>query len=116
MAAPAELTRGIEHFNQREFFEAHEVWETLWRATPGPERELYHGMIQLAVTGLHLTRGNVPGARYELDRARTHLTPFLPRAQGIDLTGLLQQIERCLAQGSAQDLPSITLNIETREG
>ncbi len=106
------FARGIEHFNRREFFEAHEVWETLWRATPGPERELYHGLIQLAVTCLHLTKGNIPGARYEMDRARTHLAPFLPRAQGIDLAELLQQIESCLARGSVQDLPLVVLRPE----
>lgn len=101
------LARGIEHFNQREFFEAHEVWEALWRATPGPEREVYHGLIQVAVTCLHLTRGNLAGAKYELAQARAHLAPFLPQAQGIGLAVLLQQVEVCLAQPSTQTFPTI---------
>lgn len=107
--ALAAFRQGIEHFNRREFFEAHEVWETLWRATPGPEREVYHGLIQVAVTCLHLTRGNLAGAKYELAQARAHLAPSLPQAQGIDLAALLQQVEACLAQPSTQDFPLITI-------
>ena len=30
MTAEPRYLRGIDHFNQGEFFEAHEVWEDLW--------------------------------------------------------------------------------------
>lgn len=109
MAEASGFQQGIEHFNRREFFEAHEVWEALWRATPGPERAVYHGLIQVAVTCLHLARGNLSGARYELVRARAHLAPFLPQAQGIDLAALLQQVEACLTQPPPQPFPTIRL-------
>jgi hypothetical protein len=101
------FARGIGHFNRREFFEAHEVWEEIWRATPGPEREVYQGLIQLAVACLHLTRGNVAGAEYEVVRAREHLASFMPSALGIDLAALLKQVEACVAQRAVQDLPVI---------
>ena len=108
MMPPVEvLEQGIACFNRREFFEAHEVWETLWRATPGPERALYQGLIQVAVACLHLTRGNAAGARYELAQARGHLAPFLPSAQGIPLTELLESVERCLIRGSSAAFPTI---------
>jgi uncharacterized protein len=36
--APPGLLRGIEQFNQREYFECHETLELIWNAEPGPIR------------------------------------------------------------------------------
>lgn len=107
------FVRGIERFNRRQFFEAHEVWEEIWKATPGPEREAYQGLIQLAVACLHLTRSNVSAAEYEVGRAREHLSRFLPTTLGIDLAGLLEQVETCVARRTVGALPTIPLPPKT---
>jgi predicted metal-dependent hydrolase len=53
---------GIHLFNEGKYFEAHEELETAWREETGAIRDLYRGILQVAVTYLHITRGNYDGA------------------------------------------------------
>lgn len=50
-------------------FAAHEVFESVWKATSGSERALWRGLAQLAVGLTHRARGNESGARALLERA-----------------------------------------------
>jgi uncharacterized protein len=43
-------------------FHAHEVFEEAWKSVPGPERELWRGLAQIAVGLTHAGRGNASGA------------------------------------------------------
>ncbi|HEX2262276.1 MAG TPA: DUF309 domain-containing protein, partial [Pseudonocardiaceae bacterium] len=43
-------------------FHAHEVFEGVWKATSGQQRELWQGLAQLAVGLTHMQRGNPKGA------------------------------------------------------
>jgi predicted metal-dependent hydrolase len=54
--------RGLQHFNAREFFEAHEVWEEIWLAEAEPEKTFLQGIIQIAAAFHHYRRGNSDGA------------------------------------------------------
>ena len=58
---PAAL-RGLELFNAGEYFEAHEALEDAWRDETGPVRLLYQGILQVAVTYLHVQHDNYEGA------------------------------------------------------
>ena len=51
--------RGIRHFNAREFYDAHEVWEDVWRESQGMEKRFLQGLIQAAVALHHHSTGNV---------------------------------------------------------
>ncbi len=53
---------GLAHFAAHEWFEAHEVWEDLWRGLKGEDRLFVQALIQAAVALHHFDRGNVPGA------------------------------------------------------
>lgn len=53
---------GIQLFNEGKYFESHEELETAWRDEPRPIRDLYRGILQIAVTYLHITRRNYDGA------------------------------------------------------
>ena len=57
----AEYLQGIEHFNAREFFEAHEVWEDIWARTTGRHQLFYKGLIHAAVALHHFGNRNVRG-------------------------------------------------------
>ena len=81
-------------FNAEEFFEQHEVLEDLWRAEPGPIRELYQGILQVGVGCYHLQRGNHHGAVTLLDRGLARLATVAPDACGIDVVGLVLQTRR----------------------
>lgn len=84
---PPLVIRGLESFNQKNYFEAHEELETAWRAERGPVRELYRGILQVAVAYYHILNENYRGAAKMFIRARTWLGPFPDRCKGIDLVG-----------------------------
>lgn len=82
---PPMVITGLALFNQGEYFEAHEALETAWREESGPIRELYRGILQIAVAYLHISRDNYPGAVKMFLRSRPWLAPFPDRCRGIDL-------------------------------
>lgn len=53
---------GMQFFNEGNFFDAHEELEIAWKEESGAVRDLYRGILQIAVTYLHITRGNYDGA------------------------------------------------------
>jgi predicted metal-dependent hydrolase len=79
------VIRGLDLFNSRHFFEAHEVLESAWRAEKGIIREMYRGILQVSVGYFHLQNGNYSGARKMIQRAHRWLSPFLPVCRGINL-------------------------------
>lgn len=88
--------QGILLIEKGAYFEAHEALETAWLETPPPGRELYQGILQAAVTYLHLQRGNREGALKVYRRALGHLRPWMPRCQGINLEILLGHLAQVL--------------------
>jgi hypothetical protein len=78
-------------------FHAHEVFEDAWKATDGPDRELWRGLAQLAVGLTHALRGNTVGAVSLLERGAANIEPFRAGPpHGIDVAGL-QEWARSLA-------------------
>lgn len=86
---------GILFFNERDFFEAHEVWEDLWSESHDNERRFYQGLIQAAVGLYHFGNGNFGGAkklyRSAFDYMKTCGSPFL----GLDVEAFWRQMGRC---------------------
>jgi hypothetical protein len=86
---------GILFFNERDFFEAHEVWEDLWSESHGDERRFYQGLIQAAVGLFHFGGGNLGGAlklyRSGYDYMKTCGSPF----HGLDVEAFWRQMARC---------------------
>jgi predicted metal-dependent hydrolase len=89
---------GIEHFNGREFFEAHEVWEDLWHDTAGPDRRFFQGLIQAAVAVYHAGNGNARGARRLFHSGRRYMSAYPPRHLGLDVPAMWAALERALAE------------------
>ena len=75
----------IEQFNAGEFFEQHETFEALWRAEPGPIRQLYQGLLQVGVAYLQIQRANYDGARKLFLRATQYLQMLPDVCQGVDI-------------------------------
>lgn len=57
-----QAAEGLRLFNAGKYFEAHEALEEAWKAERGEVRDLYRGILQIAVVYLHITRGNYNGA------------------------------------------------------
>ena len=88
------LESGRILFNEERFFEAHEVWEDLWRETPSPVRVCYQGLIQAAVGLHHLQRGNLVGARGMLRKSLRNLRGNrYAQATGLDISDLEKELE-----------------------
>jgi predicted metal-dependent hydrolase len=68
------LARGIDLFNHREFFEAHEILEDVWRATAAENKKCLQGLVQLAVAFHHHSTGNLIGMRSVLERSIRNLS------------------------------------------
>lgn len=75
----------FELFNERDFYECHEVLEDLWMETIGDERPYYQGLIQTATAFYHLENGNAAGARKLFTTGLDYLKPFPDRFMGFEL-------------------------------
>jgi len=96
--------RGIQLFNDRHFYDAHEVWEDVWRESSGPEKRFLQGLIQVAVAFHHHSMGNTVGACSLLERARKNLVDHPEDFGGIRMAALLTSMaewKESLASGSA---------------
>lgn len=89
--------RGIRLFNAREFYDAHEVWEDVWRESEGMEKRFLQGLIQAAVALHHHSTGNVVGACSLIERARRNLAGCPVEFGGIRVGALLDELERWTA-------------------
>src|SRR5579859_6475269 len=65
-------------------FHAHEVFEAAWKSIPGPERELWRGLAQIAVGLTHARRGNARGAVALLRRGAGQVAQFAGAPSEID--------------------------------
>jgi uncharacterized protein len=77
------LELGAALWDQQRFFEAHECLEHVWHAAPEDDRDLWQGVIQVAVAGVHLQRDNPVGARALLQRAGERLSRYPEQHRGI---------------------------------
>ena len=89
-----EVRDGFEHgrrlFNQRRYFDAHEVWEDVWREATGERKRLLQGLIQVAVALHHFTQKNHRGAASLLARAEAKLED--DDGLGFDIGGLRRAV------------------------
>jgi predicted metal-dependent hydrolase len=88
-------------FNFAYWWESHEVFEALWHACGRltPEGRFFQGLVQLAAAHLKRRMGN-PAAAFRLfRRACVTLQQAPALCMGIDITTLVQDIERCSTAG-----------------
>jgi len=108
------LRRGVELFNSGRFYDCHEAFEEIWRSTTPQPRELFQGLVQVAV-GLHhfLVNGRRAAARRVLGRGLRRLEPLRPAAGGVELETVCAAAARWhawleTAQGEVPALPVLT--------
>jgi uncharacterized protein len=92
----AMLRRAAAQFNTQAYYGCHETLEKLWLAEKKPIRNLYKGILQIAVALYHRERGNLRGARRLLESGLLLLEPFLPSALGLELEQLHSQAAEAL--------------------
>jgi predicted metal-dependent hydrolase len=90
--------RGILLFNQGKYFEAHEELEAAWKEEAGSIRRLYQGILEAAVTYLHITRGNYAGAVKVYGRSMRWLKDWPEICQGVDVGQLRADLGAAIAE------------------
>jgi predicted metal-dependent hydrolase len=76
---------GLRLFNAGEYFEAHEALEDAWNEERGPVRNLYRGILQLAVVYLHIRRRNYNGAVKVYGRSQRWMKDWPDLCRGIEV-------------------------------
>jgi hypothetical protein len=89
---------GLRLFNAGEYFEAHEALEDAWNAERGPVRELYRGILQIAVVYLHITRQNYNGAVKVYIRSQRWMKDWPDVCRGIEVEKLRRDAEVVISE------------------
>lgn len=105
---PEEFLRGVELFNNGEFFECHEVLEVIWLKAEADERDFLHALIQVAAALHHAQCGNLKGARSVGRRAIDKLNRLPPMMMQMDTVELGASLEKFLTEPDAL-IPHIAL-------
>ena len=102
----AAFKRGLDAIRTGRFFEAHEELEAAWRAAPPEERDFFQGLVHVAVAWYQAGRGRPVATRRQLEKAARRLGTFAPAHRGVDVQGVLAQVETAQSRvaGGSLDL------------
>lgn len=87
---------GFHLFNEGKYFEAHEELEEAWKQEAGSIRELYRGILQVAVVYLHITRANYDGAIKVYGRSLRWLKDWPAACRGVQVQRLRDNLEQVM--------------------
>ena len=90
----AEYKRGLELARSGRYFDAHEAFETAWRAAPESERDFFQGLVHAVVFSYQAGRGRPVGAERQREKALRRLAPYGAVHRGLDLERLRAALER----------------------
>jgi hypothetical protein len=90
----AEYQRGLALARGGSYFEAHEAFETAWRACADDERDFFQGLVHVVVSAYQHGRGRPVAAERQRLKALRRLAAFAPSHRGLDITALLAALDR----------------------
>ena len=93
---PPKVIEAIAVFNAGDYFEAHEMLEEAWQEEKDEIRDLYRGILQIAVCYFHLLNHNYAGAHKLYARSLKWLTKWPPSCRGVRVAELLQDAENVI--------------------
>ncbi len=80
-----DAVKGLELFNKGDFFEAHEYLEDAWRDDLTGGRDLYRGVLQVAVAYFQIGQANYRGTVKMFQRSRQWLDPLPGTCRGVNV-------------------------------
>jgi len=110
------LEEGINFFNREYFFEAHDALEELWmEAREQTQRDLFHGLVNIATGFYHYRMGNRAGMQSQLQKGVDKLSQVPARCLGVNIEKLLHDVPPYIQQEHAQasfpeSVPKIEFN------
>jgi len=84
---------GMQAFNDRRFYDAHEFWEELWLEYRLEDANFIQGLIQLAVSYFHLFNNNLNGARSMIAKCLVKFENF-ELDRGMNVNELKEKIKQ----------------------
>ena len=97
---------GIALFNSGKYYECHDLMEQLWGHGEDEFRNLYKGVLHLAVALYHFRNHNLRGALSLLESGIRLVEEYSPLAAGVDITLLVNDAGKLLQRIRKGDLES----------
>ncbi len=97
---------GMETYHQGNYFDAHEHWEELWSDFQLEDKTFIQGLIQLAVSFVHLQNGNMIGANSLLNKCRGKFTDYHGLHRNINIDKLKRELHIINKQYQTMNDPS----------
>ena len=88
---------GLELARAGRFFDAHEAFETAWRACDPAERDFFQGLVHVVVSAYQAGRGRPVAAERQRVKALTRLAAYGPAHRGLDVELLRARLDRAEA-------------------
>jgi predicted metal-dependent hydrolase len=85
---------GLELARAGAFFEAHEAFETAWRACAAEERDFFQGLVHVVVSAYQRERGRPVATERQRVKALRRLATYEPWHRGLDVAALRASLER----------------------
>lgn len=89
--------QGLALARRGAFFEAHEAFEGAWRACAPEERDFFQGLVHVVVSAYQRDRGRPVARERQREKALRRLAAFAPAHRGLDVSLLLEALERAEA-------------------
>jgi predicted metal-dependent hydrolase len=87
---------GLSLFNKGYHWEAHEVWEGVWREKEGDAKLFSQAFVQLAAANSFIKLSKLGSARYLFEKALEKFSEFEHLECGVDFPPLMENIRRVL--------------------
>ncbi|MFL5964142.1 MAG: DUF309 domain-containing protein [Gaiellaceae bacterium] len=85
---------GLELARGGQFFEAHEAFETAWRACTDSERDFFQGLVHVVVSAYQRGRGRPIATERQRLKALRRLAAYEPAHRGLDVAALRAALDR----------------------
>ncbi len=84
------------------FFDAHEAFETAWRACAPAERDFFQGLVHVVVSAYQVGRDRPVAAERQRIKALNRLAAYVPEHRGLDVALLVAALDRAEADPREQ--------------
>lgn len=105
----AHLVKGVELFNARRFWDAHEAWEAIWLVAESEVKEFLQGLIQVAAAYHHMQRGTHRGGVRLFHSGLQRLSRFPEDYCGVDRRAVVAAAERHRVRFADGEYPELIL-------
>ena len=88
--------KGIEAFNNQQYYDAHEYWEDLWSNYRLKDAKFIQALIQLSVGYFHISNTNINGAKGLLNKCLLKFDFYKPSTRGLDVDNIINAVQSSL--------------------